>query len=284
MFSGKGMWLWRLAAAGAAESLAQLAKVSGFSHVIIKILDGVTPYNKRAVPTNLGYRDDLIPEYVSAFRRFGIRVFGYQYVYLLSPTSEGIAAKKRVETMKLDGLVCDVERECKGKPLQTKEYLTALRGINCITALSSYRYPSLHPEISWEQWIASLDVMMPQVYWQGAYNAGQQLLRSLNEYAKLTKKPYIPTGSAYSEHGWSATPAQVQEFMDVAKRSGLTGVNFWEWVEASSIPNMWNAISNFEWNPGPPPPITCTPEEFVVNYLYPAAVKEWGYNGPKPVI
>lgn len=152
-------------------------------------------------------------------------------------------------------------------------------------ALSSYRFPALHPELAWDKFLAISDIIMPQVYWAGAHNAGQQLQRSVVEFTNLAPgKPIIPTGAAYYEHGWTAQPSETLEFLATAKALNLSACNLWEWWYArEGIPGMWQTIVNFNYDNTPPPPSnTISVAQFVVEQVYPLMVQNWGYTGPKP--
>lgn len=306
MLSGKGMYLYKIKNAenGDPEQIAQVAYDSGFTHVLIKILDGVWSYNMR--PVNSGSQtlwvDDIVKPVVDALHAKNIQAWGWQYVYLSNPVGEADAAIRRVTKLALDGFVVDGEVECKNKPLQAVNYSRRLRGLSATgqpngdpisvpVALSSYRYPDLHPEFPWRQFLECADLLMPQVYWQGATNAGAQLERSLSQYKKfMTEKPYLyylPTGSAYTERGWTTKPAELTDFMKTAEDLGLPGVNFWEWNHARTIAGLWDVIANYHYNginppPPPPEPETTSVDDFVINTVYPFMVGE-GYTGARPV-
>ena len=52
-------------------------------------------------------------------------------------------------------------------------------------ALSSYRYPTLHPALPWEAFLEKCDYNMPQVYWMEAHNPSDQLVRCLRDLVIL---------------------------------------------------------------------------------------------------
>lgn len=292
MLTGKGLFIHKIKRCedGNPEQAASVAFDAGITHIIIKVLDGPWNYNQRPYYDHgrLLYADDILPPFIKAFKSRGIQVWGYQWIYLDEPVLEARRALERVKLMGLDGFIVDAEGDAKNKPKETAKYLSALAGINVPTGLSSYRYPSLHNELDWGAWMKGLDIMFPQVYWMGATNPAAQLARSLEEYKKLAERfkielQYIPTGAAFYEHGWSATPSQAYEFLTAARGIGLPAANFWEFWYARSIPGMWEAISGFPWG-APEIPVGSVPvNEFVVSYVYPGMVEYWGYSGPKPV-
>jgi len=186
-------------------------------------------------------------------------VIGWHYVYGGLPATEASLAIQRVKQYGLDCYVIDAEGEYKGRRSQASTFMAVLRaGLPDVSiGLSSYRFPSLHPELPWVEFRGKCDFDMPQVYWMLAHNAGEQLRRSLAEIGQMTPRlPYIPTGAAFREHGWQPTVAEVVEFMNVATQElGLGAYNFWEWQQARSIlPDVWDAIAEYGGEPQPPPP------------------------------
>jgi len=259
---GKGFFIWRIPACegGSAQKIAAEAKAAGLSHVLIKIADGIYTYNYDW--TN---HVDLVPPVAQALRAKGIQVWGWHYVYGNSPTAEADIAVKRIKELNLDGYVIDAESQYKepGKAAAAKSFMTRLRngiGNNVPVALSSYRYPSLHP-IPWNEFLEKCDYTMPQVYWMLAHNPGAQLARTIQEYdSPLIKynRPMIPVGAAFTEWGWAPTAEEVSEFLAAALSFNLSAANFWAWHNCRDIltpkHEIWNTIADFNWDGGPLPP------------------------------
>lgn len=285
MLIGKGMYIWQLAKVEGAnpKAITEQAQAAGLTHVLIKIADGSVKYNmRRDTPTT--WKDDILEPVVKSLQAAGIQVWGWQYIYLIEPAKEAALARTRVTQFGLDGFVMDVEAECKNQPEKTGKYLAGLATLSVPVGLSSYRYPRLHNEISWGAWLNRADVVMPQVYWMGATNSGEQLAISYQEYTRLmgkSPKPYIPTGSAFSEHKWTAQIGEVIEFLDQAQALGLPGVNFWSWQHVKGLPGMWDAIAGYKWGEPAPEPGPVPVDQWVVDYLYPWAQSQ-GYKGPEP--
>lgn len=286
MLNGKGYYIWQVSACegGNIPAIVQAAVDAGLQHVLVKAADGDGKFNMRRTPT--GWKDDILPALVPALQAAGIEVWGWQYVYLYNPAGEAKVARERIAQLGLQGWVIDAEAEAKHKPAQTKAYMAGLI-TNVPLALSTYRYPSLHQELAWATWLAGVDLVMPQVYWMQATNAGQQLALSYGQYQQMAAArnlPYLPTGAAFYEKGWGATPAQVLEFMTQAQAMGLPGVNFWSWQHARAIPGMWEAIAGFDWDKDPAPgPAPVPVDRWIVDHLYPWAKQE-GFEGPAPII
>lgn len=245
----KGVYVWNLAiwdkeAQRAYEystplELAQELKQGGFGHVLLKVTDGTARFG---VINGVDY----LPEYVSALRTAGIDVWGWGYVYGNYPAGEAAVAVERCKELGITKFVVDAESEYKNKASQARTYMTALRkGLPGATlALSTFRFPSYHREFPWREFAEQCNLMMPQVYWEGARNAGDQLRRCVSEYTDLGfGLPIAVTGAAYKSTSvtWQPTAAEVQEFYKTADELGLEMVNFWEWQCAKKI-NLWQTL------------------------------------------
>ena len=253
---GKGFFIWQIrnTEGGNASAIANLADQANLSHVLIKIADGTYGYN---IDTN---GTDLVPPVRQALRARGIQVWGWHYVYGDSPLDEANKAIQRIQQTGVQGYVIDAEGEYKqaGKAQAATQFMNRLRSAypNLPIALCSYRYPSYHPQIPWEEFLEKCNYNMPQVYWVGAHNPADQLRRSVSEFQAMTPfRPIIPVGSAYQSGSWVPTAADVMEFLRTAKNLNLSAANFWEWANCRAyLTSVWNAIRDFNWSTTPPPP------------------------------
>ncbi len=252
IIEGKGFFTWKIPNCehGDANMIARYARDAGLTHVVIKVADGATVYNG-----TWGDPKDYTTPVVSALRVNGIKVWGWHYIYGNNPTGEATVALTRIRQYNLDGYVLDVEKEYKepGKATAARKFMAALRTAfpSLPVALSSYRYPSLHPQVPWKDFMEKCDLVMPQLYWMKAHNPGDQLARSVREFAgKQPSLPIIPTGAAFREYGWQPTTGEVLEFCKKAKDLNLSGVNFWEWSDArsTSMPGIWETIQKYDWS------------------------------------
>jgi hypothetical protein len=256
MLNGKGMYIWQVARCerGDTAAIAMLARAAKLSHVLVKVADRNVSYN-----IDQTTKVDLAMLLIQSLRAHGIQAWGWQYIYGDSPLAEANMAIHRINQLKLDGFVVNAEIEYKqaGKKEAAKRYMNHLRtAVHDIPiALSSYRYPSYHPEFPWREFLENVDLNMPQVYWMQARNPVDQLNRCVREFQAMTPyRPIIPTGAAFKEYGWRSNAKEVVDFMQSAQRLNLSAVNFWEWSHArnnSNLPGMWDAIQDYTWEQTP---------------------------------
>lgn len=266
ILQGKGMYLWRIARVedGDPNAIARVAKEAGLSHVLIKVADGRTSYN-----IDWDNQIDLVPPLVDALRARGVSPWGWHYIYGREPVTEARKSIERVKQFELDGFIVNAEKEFKfsGMDVAAEAYMRELRrGLpNTPIGLSTYRYPSYHRPLPFETFLEYCDINMPQVYWVQSTNPGAQLLKSLREYQNLrVVREYFPTGAAYAEHGWSATPQQVTAFLQAVRQEELNGCNFWAWYWARANDSaLWNPVKEFEW----PTPGSEQPMDIAIRYL-----------------
>lgn len=258
---GKGFFTWKIPNCenGDPGQIATRAKEAGLTHLVIKIADGPMVYNG-----NWGDPKDYNTPLVSALRSKNIKVWGWHYIYGDDPIGEANIAIARIKQYNLDGYVIDAEKEFElpGKKAAVKKYIHQLRTAlpNQTIALSSYRFPSLHPLVPWADFLDGCDLVMPQVYWMKAHNPGDQLSRCVTEFhGKVPSRPVIPTGAAFREYGWNPTDAEVLEFCQKAKELNLSAVNFWEWSDARSgtMPGIWDTIKDYKWKEKDEPKDIC---------------------------
>ncbi len=264
---GKGWFIWQIPRCenGQLAAIAETAHAAGLTHLLIKIAERTYAF---------GYDKDgrdLVAPVVSALRARGMGVWGWHYVYGDDPKREAEAAIKRVTQLGLDGYVIDAEAEYKrpGKASAARTFMQTLRaGLpNTPIALSSYRYPSLHPQLPWAAFLEKCDWVMPQVYWEQMHNPDQQLARCVAEFANVAlvghARPLAPTGAAYGAGQWQATPDDITKFLNKALALKLPAVNFysWDYARAPGHTALWDAVKNFAW------PTTQTPPDIAQRFI-----------------
>jgi hypothetical protein len=266
---GKGFMIWKIrdCEGGNPDQIASVALSAVLTHVLIKIANGTQSYN---VDRNTG--SDLVTPVAQALRSKGIQVWGWHYVYGYNPTGEAQIAVQRSRQLGLDGYVIDAEVEYKlpGREEAAKTYMAELRnGIpNIPVALCSFRFPSYHPQFPWTAFLERCDYNMPQVYWEKAHNAGDQLRRSVREFQGLSPvRPVIPTGPVYPTSEWVPLAEEITDFLTTVRSLGLSATNFFAWdYGRTNLQSLWNTISNFNWGT-PPNPIPQDLPDIYINAL-----------------
>ncbi len=256
MLTGKGMFIWQIQKCheGSVSEITRKAVNSNYSHVLIKVANGIYSYNydwEKSI--------DLVPPLSAALKSEGIQVWGWHYLFGDQPGLEAQKAISRTRQLGLDGYVLDAEGHYKGKFNSATIFMDQLTASikDIPIALSSYRYPSLHPQLPWNEFLKKCDLNMPQVYWMFANNPGAQLKMCIAEFKNMKYTPPIfPTGASFTEFGWTPTISEIKEFMRKAKELNLPGFNFWEWGNLHNyLPaEYYRTIRDFAWDDGPTPP------------------------------
>ncbi|MDD5367450.1 MAG: hypothetical protein PHQ40_00330 [Anaerolineaceae bacterium] len=266
MLNGTGYWIWNIPNCknGDAAKIAETAEKAGWSHVLVKIADGQARSNLK----NTDPRVDLVPPVVDALHAAEVQVWGWHYVYGYYPLKEAKTSIERVQGLGLDGFVVNAEKEYKlAGPGPAQIYMTELRrcmGENLPIALSSYRYPHLHPDFPFNTFLTFCNYAMPQVYWEQAHNPTSQLTGCLADYAALkVVRPVIPTGPTYQVGGWAPTLADIQGFEAACRAHELPAWNWFSWDEAQrDLPEIWSYLTRPVPTSEPPKP---EPEQHVIN-------------------
>jgi hypothetical protein len=226
---------------------------------------------------------------VKAFREAGISVWVWHYVYggvamdknsqvisTKGPTPEAEAefAKRHVQELGADGYVIDAEREYKtvSQHLRARRFMAALAGIGVPVGLAGWRFPKLHPEYPWAEFLEGTDYHMPQVYWnqpsiwRPRFGPEAELRTSVTDLLALKQIPIAPAGRAYIGDGHpNPRPEEITKFLETAAELGCPGVSFWALDFVYGHPGgkeRGEAIAQFKWA-GPPaasprPPVSQT--------------------------
>ncbi|MDH5507275.1 MAG: nuclear transport factor 2 family protein [Anaerolineae bacterium] len=261
---GKGYYMWKVpnCEGGDAYTIAAEAKRAGLSHVMIKVADGIHPYN-----IDKNNNVDLIPAVAQALRAEGIHVWGWQYIYGQDPLGEARKAIQRVHELGMEGFVVNAEVEFldPGMGDVARKYMRELRsGLpDTVIALSTYRFPSYHPQFPYSTFLEFCDLNMPQVYWMGASNPDSQLIKSVREYQNIDPVvPIVPTGFAFKSGSYQPSSGEVTRFLQAAQDLNLDAANFWSWDSArKDVPAVWDEIGQYSW------PNNARPKDFADYYI-----------------
>ncbi len=277
MLRGKGFFIWQVdrADGGAADALVGLARQAGLTHVIVKIADGKDDFPLPAQDPG-GRAEALTDAAIRAFQAAGIEVWGLTHTQGRDPVMEAHRAASRVLKWNLKGLVVGPQSQYLGQHNRARQFMATLRvdlgndPNRLLIAFSLFLNPDvqdspalpLSSRFPIDEFVAQCDVIMPQVYWiarDGGDPAGA-LRENYDQYRRrYPDKPYVPTGAAFGERygtlSWSATPAQIELFLNQARALGLPAVNFWSWQHARGDTRnplytgtqLWDAAARYPW-------------------------------------
>jgi hypothetical protein len=228
-----GMWVWNLARCegGDAARIAARARAVGLDHVVLKIADGTGLYN-----------GTLLRPVVETLQAAGVAVWVWTYTYGRQPEREADVFGARAVKLRAEGLVVDLEGDRyaeMGGRARVRRFFDALRAHARTQpiALSSHRFPSLHPAVPIADAMAWCEYGDPQCYYLHP-NVTAQMTRALREWSAFGK-PLAATGAAYPE-GLRAV-SDMSLFVAACRRAGVETVRWWSWEHATA--EMWQAIA-----------------------------------------
>lgn len=235
-----GMFLWKAqnCADGEIAGIVAACKALGLRWVALKMGDAAYGHTSSFV--------NMLAA-VKAFQAAGIRVFLWHYVYGgiwydknnvahtdgTPPEQEATFALRQIAELKPDGYIIDAEREWKGFDAanRAKRFMNTLGYLSIPTALTSYRFPSMHREFPFYEFAKRCDAHMPQVYWQTPSSTRgpvHELVRSVNELKAIIDMPFSPIGRAYIGDGHpNPLPSEITDFAAKAIELGCDGISFW---------------------------------------------------------
>lgn len=247
---GKGMWIWKIKATegGDARSIVARARAAGLHQIWVRVGDSRDGF----------YAADVLSRLVPAAHDAGIRVVGWAFPYLYDPVADArwsadALAWRSVRGDALDGFSPDIETAGEGVALSSLRavvYFGLVRpaaGNRVIAAtvfqptdrqLATYPYAAIAPYV---------DAFAPMVYW-GCVEPGDAASRAMDRLGSMA--PLHLIGQAYNmgpEGGRAVAPsgAEINRFLDVARRGGAVGASLWDWQEASA--EHWSALTAFSW-------------------------------------
>lgn len=273
--TGKGAFIWQIwklenstADKVNYDDIVNAIVDAGLTHVYIKVADGAYPYNVKweNYPWWSGrILEDFAMELTKKLHEALILVFGWHYVRGVRPLDEAKIAINRSIALGLDGFSIDAEAEYKqpGTDKEAEIYAKELRaGIPDIPiSLCSYRYPNVHPELPYAQFLRRCDHVAQQLYWEQAHSPVAQLDISMRQYDELMRGigiaqlPQTPVGAAYGTKGWQSTPEDVTAFLKACVDRKLSSASLWsmDWMRRNDV-ELWSALTDFEWKEEEPQP------------------------------
>jgi hypothetical protein len=242
---GKGMWLYQLSMSegGDANKVVAKAKKAGLTHLYTRLGSSKKGF----------YAQDELDKLLPAAHAAGIKVIGWDFVYLDDPAADAARSKAEIDYttpdgQRIDAFSADIETASEGvnlTPEGATAYGSKLRarvGPN-YPLIATVPRPSPKRPFPFAEVTASFDAIAPMVYWQNR-DPVTDVAGALDFLAQFNK-PLLPVGQAYNggaEGGPDRDPpkSQLVGFMNTAMSKGAVGVSFWVWNHATA--DQWSAI------------------------------------------
>jgi peptidoglycan hydrolase-like protein with peptidoglycan-binding domain len=242
---GKGMWLYQLSMSegGDANKVVRKAQSLGLTHL----------YTRLGSSKGGFYAQKELDKLLPVAHAAGIKVIGWDFVYLTDPIADAVRSKAEIDYTtpdghKIDAFSADIETGAEGVNLTAEgaaaygAKLRELAGPN-YPLIATVPRPSPKRSFPFAEATAAFDAIAPMVYWQNRDPATD--VAGAIDYLAQFGKPIMPIGQAYNggpEGGPDRDPPKEQlvAFMDTAHAKGAVAVSFWVWNHAT--PDHWSAI------------------------------------------
>ncbi|HEU5447673.1 MAG TPA: peptidoglycan-binding domain-containing protein [Acidimicrobiia bacterium] len=242
---GKGMWLYQLSMSegGDATKVVSKAKALGLTHLYTRLGSSKKGF----------YGQDELNKLLPVAHAAGIKVIGWDFVYLTDPIADAVRSKAEIDYVtpdghKIDAFSADIESVQEGVNLTAEgaalygAKLRELVGPN-YPLIATVPRPSPKKSFPFAEVTAAFDAIAPMVYWQNRDPATD--VAGAIDYLAQFNKPIMPIGQAYNggpEGGPDRDPPKEQlvAFMNTAHAKGAVAVSFWVWNHAT--PEQFAAI------------------------------------------
>ena len=242
---GKGMWLYQLSMSegGDATKVVSKAKALGLTHLYTRLGSSKKGF----------YGQDELNKLLPVAHAAGIKVIGWDFVYLTDPIADAVRSKAEIDYTtpdghKIDAFSADIESVQEGVNLTAEgaalygAKLRELVGPN-YPLIATVPRPSPKKSFPFAEVTAAFDAIAPMVYWQNRDPATD--VAGAMDYLAQFNKPIMPIGQAYNggpEGGPDRDPPKEQlvAFMNTAHAKGAVAVSFWVWNHAT--PEQFAAI------------------------------------------
>jgi putative peptidoglycan binding protein len=244
---GKGMWLYQLSMSegGDANKVVAKAKAAGLTHLYTRLGSSKKGF----------YAQDELNKLLPVAHAAGLKVIGWDFVYLTDPVADAVRGKAEIDYTtpdghRIDAFSADIETGSEGVTLTPEgaaafgAKLRALAGPN-YPLIATVPRPSPKRAFPFAEATAAFDAIAPMVYWQNRDPATD--VAGAIDYLAQFNKPILPVGQAYNggpEGGPDRDPPKEQlvAFMNTAMAKGAFGVSFWVWNHATT--EQWSAIDH----------------------------------------
>jgi len=242
---GKGMWLYQLSMSegGDANKVVAKARAAGLTHLYTRLGSSKKGF----------YAQDELNKLLPVAHAAGLKVVGWDFVYLTDPVADAVRSKAEIDYTtpdghRIDAFSADIETGSEGVSLTPEgaaaygAKLRALAGPG-YPLIATVPRPSPKRSFPFAEATAAFDAIAPMVYWQNRDPATD--VAGAIDYLAQFNKPILPVGQAYNggpEGGPDRDPPKEQlvAFMNTAMAKGALGVSFWVWNHAT--PEQWSAI------------------------------------------
>ena len=235
---GKGMWLYQLSMSegGDATKVVSKAKALGLTHLYTRLGSSKKGF----------YGQDELNKLLPVAHAAGIKVIGWDFVYLTDPIADAVRSKAEIDYVtpdghKIDAFSADIESVQEGVNLTAEGaalYGAKLRELvgPSYPLIATVPRPSPKKSFPFAEVTAAFDAIAPMVYWQNRDPATD--VAGAIDYLAQFNKPIMPIGQAYNggpEGGPDRDPPKEQlvAFMNTAHAKGAVAVSFWVWNHAT---------------------------------------------------
>ena len=242
---GKGMWLYQLSMSegGNATKVVNKAKALGLTHLYTRLGSSKKGF----------YAQDELDKLLPVAHAAGIKVIGWDFVYLTDPIADAVRSKAEIDYVtpdghRIDAFSADIESVQEGVNLTAEgaaRYGAKLRELvgPSYPLIATVPRPSPKKSFPFAEVTAAFDAIAPMVYWQNRDPATD--VAGAIDYLAQFNKPIMPIGQAYNggpEGGPDRDPPKEQlvAFMNTAHAKGAVAVSFWVWNHAT--PEQFAAI------------------------------------------
>lgn len=228
-YDRQGMWIWYIDSSngGDLSSIIKQARRSRVKTLYIKSGDGTNVWSQ------------FTKSMVKRFKRAGLKVCGWQYVYGERPLREArvsAVAKRRGANC----FVIDAEAEYEGRYSAADRYVRELRrlvGKKFKLSLSTFPYNHYHQAFPYSVFLGpgAATANLPQVYWKAIGDTVRDSMATTVQQNRIYKRKIYPVGQTWM----NPSARQLTSFRRYAKNYGVAP-SWWSWQETTS--SAWKTL------------------------------------------
>jgi murein L,D-transpeptidase YcbB/YkuD len=184
--------LWTVTVADP-EALMRTARKYGFDSVAVKSADGPDPWSQ-------------FSRCVEPAKRAGVSLFAWAYLRPNDTADATISASQGAERLIVDA---ETEWESGDTAPQATLLMNTLKSHFTAVDLTSFAFPSLHPQFPYSAFLGHSSEWWPQVYWADMGMTPAAAVQRTFQEAASWKRRTIPIGQIYPK----AIPAEIKAFI-----------------------------------------------------------------------